>query len=122
MTVNRDLIGYVAGMALQPRQTSRGLPQGSISSPILFNLYLALIETCIPLPVHILMYADDVAIYCSHQSSNYISNHLNNALDNLSFFWETLDCQFRRLNLYIRSFRIRDLEICACRCALVILR
>lgn len=74
MTSDRCLIGYTAGLALQRRSTSRGLLQGSILSPILFNLYFTLIEICLPLPIHILMYADDIAIYCAHESLDCISH------------------------------------------------
>lgn len=87
----RHLSGFASGIHMQDRIANRGLPQGSILSPLLFNLYVTLIERCLPLPVQILMYADDIAIYCSHESIVYIKNQLNLALENLSLFLKDLN-------------------------------
>ncbi|XP_029680040.1 uncharacterized protein LOC115245731, partial [Formica exsecta] len=43
-TTNRNLTGYAAGIPLQTRSTDRGLPQGSILSPTLFNIYVQLLS------------------------------------------------------------------------------
>lgn len=115
-TCHRNLIGYAAGVALQQRYTSRGLPQGSIQSPILFNLYLALIETCLPLPVHILMYADDIAIYCSYKSLNNIRNHLNLALERIQLFLRNLGLTVSSTKSMYTIFLIKDLETYDCPC------
>ncbi|KMQ84468.1 reverse transcriptase [Lasius niger] len=86
ITTRCNLIGYAAGITLQRRRTHRGLPQGSILTPILFNLYVSLIHTCLSNTTKILMYADDIAIYCSHQNLEYIETQLNLALDRLHRF------------------------------------
>lgn len=74
---HRNLIGSAAGINFQRRQTTRGLPQGSILSPILFNLYLALSCTCLPETVKIITYADDIAIYYSNENLEHIKDQLN---------------------------------------------
>ncbi|KMQ89380.1 pol-like protein [Lasius niger] len=86
----RNLTGYAAGIALQKRTTNRGLPQGSILSPILFNLYLSLIETSLPVTIKVLIYTDDIAIYCTHENLEHIRDQLNNALDGLQLFLNCL--------------------------------
>lgn len=41
----------------------KGLPQGSVLSPILYNLYVLKIEDCCSPGIRILQYADDIGIY-----------------------------------------------------------
>ncbi|KAL6418068.1 hypothetical protein ACFW04_012364 [Cataglyphis niger] len=57
---------------MQDRIANHDLPQGFILIPLLFNLH------------DIFKYADDIAIFCSHESIVYIKNQLNLALGNLS--------------------------------------
>lgn len=90
LVTRRNLIGFAAGINLQNRTTTIGLPQGSILNPILFNLYIALSHTVIPDSVKIRCYADNIAIYCSDQHLDYIKNQLNIALDNLYQFFTDL--------------------------------
>lgn len=118
-TYHRNLLGYAAGVNLQKRTTSRGLPQGSILNPILFDLYLAMIENCLPLPVHILMYADDIAIYCTHESLNYIKNHLNIALDSLYTFLKNICLSIspaKSMYIIFSNQRARTLRLSIRRC------
>ncbi|XP_029658825.1 uncharacterized protein LOC115232833 [Formica exsecta] len=83
LTSGRHLIGFAAGINLQNRDTTIGLPQGSILSPILFNLYIAFSHSVLPDSVKILYYADDIAIYCTDGQLEFIKDQMNNALDGL---------------------------------------
>ncbi|XP_029678453.1 uncharacterized protein LOC115244706 [Formica exsecta] len=86
----RHLIGYATGINLQSRDTTIGLPQDSILSPILFNLYIVLSHTVLPDTVNILYYADDIAIYCLDSRLESIRDQLNNALESLYQFFMNL--------------------------------
>ncbi|XP_077511837.1 uncharacterized protein LOC144122143 [Amblyomma americanum] len=50
------------------RHTWRGVPQESVLSPLLFNAVLALLPNFLPkdlrLPIHVAIYANDIAIWC----------------------------------------------------------
>ncbi|XP_070166990.1 uncharacterized protein [Polyergus mexicanus] len=83
LTFRRHLIGFAAGINLQNRDTTIGLPQDSILSPILFNLYIAFSHSVLPDSVKILYYADDIAIYCTGGQLGFIKDQMNNALDGL---------------------------------------
>lgn len=90
----RLLKGFAAGNNLHSCYTTIGLPQGSILSPILFNLYIALSHTVLRDSVKILYYADDIAIYCSDDQLESINHLLNIALDNLCQFFANLGLSF----------------------------
>ena len=52
------------GKTSASRNTRAGVPQGAVTSPILFNFYLTNLPTP-PDGVKIIQYADDITIYCS---------------------------------------------------------
>lgn len=82
-----SLLALTCKVALLLYTTTTGLLQGSISSPFLFNLYMALSHIVLPRSVKILYYADDIAIFCSNQHLEFIKLQLNIALDNLYQFF-----------------------------------
>ncbi|KMQ87593.1 pol-like protein [Lasius niger] len=111
---HRNLTGYAAGINLQRRQINRGLPQGSILSPILFNLYLALSYTCLPENVKILTYADDIAIYCANKNLDHIKDLLNQAIDNLKNFFSHLGLTIsssKSVYTVFSNLKVRNLRI-----------
>lgn len=67
---SRKLIGYAADSPFQNREVKCGLPQSSVlsSSSLLFSLYTSFVESCLLLSVCILVYTDEIVIYCSHFS------------------------------------------------------
>jgi ribonuclease HI len=69
MTVGRD------SNPIQ-RKIYKGLPQGSVISPILFNIYCSQINSVVQSDCKILQYADDIVLYSSHNSLNIASNNL----------------------------------------------
>ena len=69
------------------RNVRAGVPQGAVTSPLLFSFYLALL----PIPpegISIIQYADDISIYSSGTDIQLITNRLNNYLNTLSDFLE----------------------------------
>ncbi|KAL4152897.1 hypothetical protein QTP88_000730 [Uroleucon formosanum] len=66
------------------RSTSKGLPQGSCLSPILFNLYMSfIIKHLNTLGHNCLVYADDIVIFSHNRSIDVAVTSMNNALDSL---------------------------------------
>ena len=58
------------------RITSRGLPQGSSLSTLLFAIYLSDVESYIKHPMRILLYADDILLYSVFPSGELTANTL----------------------------------------------
>lgn len=71
-----------------PRTVSKGTMQGSILSPLLFNLYVCEILQYVNIEnVNILQFADDIILYSSHSSLDSAINNINKALDQLNFYY-----------------------------------
>lgn len=87
------------------RRATRGLPQGSVLSPLLYSLYTKKVQQIIEHPVKVLELADDIVVYIGTSS-----NTLTQAL-------KTLETQANRLTDCLRS---RCLEISPQKCKLVI--
>lgn len=67
-----------------PRIVWKGLPQGSVLSPLLYNLYTYDLEQSVASFCSILQYADDLILYVSEKSIQDASSRLNPALKYLS--------------------------------------
>ena len=52
------------GKTSSSRNIKAGVPQGAVTSPLLFNFYLSKLPKP-PDGIHVLQYADDISIYCS---------------------------------------------------------
>lgn len=77
---NRKIIILQHGTPLGPRETSRGLPQGSVLAPLLFNLYTADLHDLSTDDIQILQYADDVCIYAEDSTLQSCHLKMHNAL------------------------------------------
>ena len=64
-------------------EIDNGIPQGSVLSPILFSLMINDIFEDIPLGINYSIYADDVALWCKHESQEQSHNLLQNGLHNV---------------------------------------
>ena len=69
------------GTLSTPISTNRGIPQGSVLSPILFFIYLSDIFKLLPADVKCLIFADDILLYCQQDSWPDIERKLRNAID-----------------------------------------
>lgn len=61
----------------------KGLPQGSVLSPLLYSIYTYDLEFCLLDSVKVLQYADDLLFYCSDNSIEYLSTQLSLSLISL---------------------------------------
>lgn len=83
----RNLIFSYPFGAYNSRSTYTGLPQGSCLSPLLFNVYMSIIENHITQLGHkCLIYADDMVIFTSNKSFNQAIILQNLALKDLNTF------------------------------------
>lgn len=71
-----------------PKHIYMGLPQGAVLSPLLFNIYTAHLLTTIDPEISIAAYADDIALYFSHQNPNVAVYRIEGALEQLSLSLE----------------------------------
>ncbi|KAI8439824.1 hypothetical protein MSG28_013491 [Choristoneura fumiferana] len=71
---------------LPPRTLWQGLPQGSVLSPLLYNIYTYDIEQSVSPFCSILQYADDLVLYTSSQSTDAAPSKLNEALSYLKIW------------------------------------
>ncbi|XP_052745706.1 RNA-directed DNA polymerase from mobile element jockey isoform X4 [Bicyclus anynana] len=69
---------------LPPRLVWKGLPQGSVLSPLLYSLYTHDLELSVNNFCNILQYADDIVLYHSSSSVDELHLRLNSALYYLS--------------------------------------
>lgn len=81
--MTRHLDIRAQGTSLPLRSTWRGLPQGSVLSPILYNLYTFDLDRSVQPFCNILQYADDLALYITVQNPLEAQTPLNNALSYL---------------------------------------
>jgi len=65
-------------------------PQGSILSPLLFNIYLKNVGSHIHSDSHILQYADDIVLFSSNEDISSARNFLSLSLESISQFLASL--------------------------------
>jgi ribonuclease HI len=86
----KDLVFFHDGVAYTRRIGLKGLPQGSVLSPLLFNLGGADLDTIIPKSISILQYADDIVIYISDKIIKKMQKMMQNALNGISKYFSDL--------------------------------
>lgn len=70
------------------RRVNIGVPQGSVLGPFLWNvMYDGIFEIDLPEKVHLIGYADDVAIIGTHRDSERLTQNLNVALARVETCW-----------------------------------
>ncbi|KAM7293691.1 hypothetical protein ISCGN_023289 [Ixodes scapularis] len=87
-----------AGVCSTVRRMTRGVPQGSVLSPLLFSVALAALPQAARIgertirPVHMAVYADDIAIWAADRGccGKSFQKELQRALDNTYHFLTTL--------------------------------
>lgn len=75
--LSERIISLVSHDSKISRTVYKGLPQGSVLSPLLYNIYVCDLESSLNNSVNILQYADDLLLYS-------INEHLENACSSIS--------------------------------------
>ncbi|GBN92198.1 putative RNA-directed DNA polymerase from transposon BS [Araneus ventricosus] len=87
------------------KPVQKGLPQGSVVSPILFVCFLADFSETLDVGVEYSIFADDIFIFCAHTSLDHISKKLQNTMENV-YKW----CNYWKLNISPEKCSIADLS------------
>lgn len=80
---SRSIIIRSQNSILPPRTVWKGLPQGSVLSPLLYSIYTFDLDRVVNSFCQVLQYADDVALYVSSKSIDEACSRLNSALEYL---------------------------------------
>ena len=101
----RELEGVYNGVSFAHGRTNKGLPQGSILSPLLFNIYMYYILHHVHYNSKVLSFADDFLIYSAHSDPVEIIVSLQNSIDNLLPYLSSLNMKLaqQKCNLIIIS-------------------
>jgi retron-type reverse transcriptase len=75
----------VEGEMSSPREMQAGLPQGSVLSPTLFNLY---INNALQTHVHLALFADDTCLYSTDRKEGFIVRKLQRGLSSTETWCE----------------------------------
>ena len=67
------------------RNIHTGVPQGAVTSPILFNFYLTLLPRP-PTGIYVIQYADDISIYTSGKDLEAMTNKINDYIKSVTDF------------------------------------
>ncbi|KAG0430443.1 hypothetical protein HPB47_022686, partial [Ixodes persulcatus] len=92
---------FLPGLTI--RSSTQGVPQGSVLSPLLFNIIMAGLPAALPVggpyPIHCAIYADDVALWCAGPTrlSTTVRAVLQRALDGTASFLHHADPLLQRL-------------------------
>lgn len=83
-----------------------GVCQGSVLSTTLFLLAINDICSCIEAPLKLSLYADDIVIFCSGKNANTTSSIIQNGLNRITVWAETVGFQFSAIkSKFIRFTR-----------------
>ncbi|OXU20745.1 hypothetical protein TSAR_000256 [Trichomalopsis sarcophagae] len=77
---NRELNAFYNGTKFNQGSANKGLPQGAILSPLLFNIYIIALINMVPHNIKTLSFADDIIIYCSDSNTTNITKSLSKNL------------------------------------------
>ena len=86
----RELYFTINGIFKEFRCAYKGLAQGSVLSPLLYNLYTSQIDSLLHPEVNIIQYADDVLIYTKGLEGQNIQNAIQVSLNNLDKWYKSI--------------------------------
>lgn len=82
--IQRSILIKTQNSYFGPRMLWKGLPQGSVLSPLLYSIYTCDLESAVSPFCDVLQYADDLALFTSAKTISEAQHNLNSALGYLS--------------------------------------
>jgi Reverse transcriptase (RNA-dependent DNA polymerase) len=86
----KELLFFSNGQVYLTRVGYKGLPQGSVLSPFLYNILGSCVDRYIPSGCGFLQYADDIVIYAAHRLFNVAHGLVQTALTALVVFFNSM--------------------------------
>jgi ribonuclease HI len=115
MYMGRSILVRLNGDLSPPSLAWKGLPQGSVLSPLLYSLYTSDLDTSVNCFCKILQYADDIALYSSSKDFSESSHALNSALYYLNTWLSdhglSLSAEKSNAVIFSRKRHVPDLNI-----------
>ena len=91
--LSRTLVGYSSGVCIGKVDTNSGCPQGSVLSPLLFNLYISKLNKVFSHQVKSLGFADDINFYSSHTELPALTDILTNNFQSLKVWLHSINME-----------------------------
>lgn len=84
LLAGRSIELHVPGESYDPRTVWRGLPQGSVLSPLLYSIYTSDLHKSLNSDCQILQYADDLCLYIPTSSVELATESMQISLNSLN--------------------------------------
>jgi len=81
---------FESGIYRGRRSLYKGLPQGSVLSPLLFNLYVKDVNKAVPYNCNIIQFADDIVILCRDKVVDWIYSCLSETFNKINIWLESM--------------------------------
>ena len=88
LIMDREVYGFFNNISFAPGKTNKGLPQGCILSPLLFNIYISDIIHHLTSGIRYLGFADDLLIYFRNEDPSIIIDKLTSCINSLNGWLE----------------------------------
>lgn len=85
---------------------TRGVPQGSVLSPVLFNILLSSIPRDPEVTVYV--YADDIAFYACDEDLQSLYHRLQGYLDTLTRWIQSISLRLNAKKCYLQAFPLQQ--------------
>jgi len=98
------------GELSEPRTVHKGTPQGSILSPLLFNIYLREISRHLHPDTNLLQYADDIVLYSWNSDTSLVHESVSSSLSLIYEFlkYRGLDLSPAKSKFVVYSISVED--------------
>ena len=88
LIMDREVYGFFNNISFASGKTNKGLPEGCILSPLLFNIYISDIIHHLNPGIRCLGFADDLLIYFRNEDPSIITNKLTSCINSLNGWLE----------------------------------